>query len=373
VGITNWLRVAIGTAIGAAAVITAIMTVGRPQSRVGTVGRPQSALPPVNSFQTGMTEAGYKPTVFSSPAVDNSMRALRQNGVRWLSIQTAWYQPTDDSTEIAPSPTMTPTDASIVHLIKLSHRLGMRVFMDPFVNASSGNAWQADFHPPSWSAWFKAYDRAIVHYARLSQQNGVDLFAIGDENDSSDMNPALYAEYRTLIQQVRAVYHGKVTYGSDWPDYQKVTFWPLLDVVGIDAYFSLATGTGDPPTANLAAAWNRTANTIQSWRTKAGRHQPVIITELGYPSEVGAAQKPAFWVPDKPTDLTIQTRLYQATFQSIYRRPWLQGIYWFWWLNPSNTGWPGGPKDNGYGLQGKPALAVLRYYFTRPRTVTRST
>lgn len=327
-------------------------------------------LPSLTSRMKGMTEAGYTPLVFNSAAVRNAVNHLHHDGVTWLAIQTAWYQNTNSSTTIFPSAKKTPTDASVSQLIRLAHHDGMRVFLNPFVNSLQGSGWQALFHPRNVAQWFKSFDVYIAHYAQLANADHADLFAIGDEFDSLDTVPAYRPYWLHAIQIVRHDYHGPITYGADYPNYQSVTFWSALTDVGVDAYFPLSQDP-HPTTSALAASWNRIANQIENWRLSSGlANKPFLITELGYPSENGAAATPGSWFPDKAVNLRLQQQLYEATFESIWRRPWLKGIMWFWWANPSNPDWQGGPHNNGYTPRDKPAESVLKQYFRKSTSST---
>ena len=312
----------------------------------------------------GMTEAGYSATVFNTSAVTGALQRLHDDGVNWISIQVAWYQNNNSSNVISPSSTQTPTDASVTQLIKLAHQDGMRVFLNPFINSLQGSGWQALFHPTNVAAWFQSYDNYLEHYAKLAQADHVDLFAIGDEFDSMDTVPAYRPYWVQAVHVTRQYYHGPVTYGADYTNYQSVTFWNQLNEVGVDAYFPLSQ-SANPTLAQLTASWNQEADQIQAWRVSSGlTNKPFLITELGYPSENGAAANPGAWQPNQAVNLTLQQELYEATFQSIWQRPWLKGIMWFWWANPSNPNWQGGTTDNGYTLRNKPAEVTLRQYFT---------
>ena len=312
----------------------------------------------------GMTEAGYTAGAFTTTAVTGELKRLHNDGVNWLAIQVAWYQTNNTSTVIAPSATMTPTDASVTQLINLAHQNGMRVFLNPFINSMTGSGWQALFHPSNVAAWFQSYDNYLEHYAKLAQADHADLFAIGDEFDSMDTVPAYTPYWGKAIAVTREYYHGPVTYGANYTNYQDVTFWNQLDEVGVDAYFPLSQSS-DPTLTQLTASWNQEADQIQSWRVSSGlTNKPFLITELGYPSENSAAANPGGWEPNQPVNLTLQQKLYEATFESIWQRPWLSGIMWFWWANPSNPNWQGGPNDNGYTPRNKPVEATLKQYFT---------
>ena len=321
--------------------------------------------PPLTAPIRGMTEAGYKPLVFTTPQVTGELARLRRDGIDWLAIQVAWFQQTDASVDIQPSSRFTPTDASVRSLIALAHRSGMRVFLNPFVNSLEGNGWQANFQPSDPERWFHSFNDYLAHYAHLAQAAHADLFAIGDEFDSLDAVPAYRPYWLSAIATARRYYHGPIVYGADYPHYQQVTFWSALDAVGLDAYFPLAQDP-DPSTADLAASWRQIAAQIQAWRAAAGlTKKPFIVTELGYPSEDGAAAQPGAWLPHQPVNLALQQRLYAATLSTLGKEPWVRGIFWFWWANPSNPNWQGGLQDNGYTPRGKPAEATLRSYLTQ--------
>jgi hypothetical protein len=321
-------------------------------------------LPPLSAKMRGMTEAGYSPTVFDTKAVLGELPRLRKDGVRWLAIQVAWFQNTNTSDTIYPSRTKTPTDASVTRLIAAAHREGLRVFLNPFVNSMQGSGWQALFQPRSVPAWFQSFDHYLAHYAQLAQTDHADLFAIGDEFDSLDAVPAYRHYWITAIQVARRYYHGPIVYGANYVHYQQVTFWSALNDVGIDAYFPLSSAP-NPTTTQLESTWRTEANQIQAWRVRAGlTRKGFIITELGYPSEDGAAAYPGAWYPNRPVNLAIQQRCYIATLNTIWQEPWLRGLFWFWWANPSNPDWQGGPQDNGYTIRNKPAEITLRNYFT---------
>jgi hypothetical protein len=323
-------------------------------------------LPPLSAKMKGMTEAGYSPTVFDMPQVTGQLWRLRRDGVDWLAIQVAWFQNTNRSTVIYPSAKKTPTDASVTRLIAWAHRLGFRVFLNPFVNSFQGSGWQAYFEPSSIPAWFASYDHYLVHYAQLAQQDHADLFAIGDEFDTLDNVPAYRPYWIHAIQLARRYYKGPIVYGADYVHYQQVTFWSALNDVGIDAYFPLST-LPNPTVADLQASWRQLAASIQAWRVRTGlANKGFIITELGYPSEDGAAATPGAWFPNQPVNLAIQQKCYLATLTTIYQEPWVRGLFWFWWANPSNPDWQGGPNDNGYTPRGKPAEVTLRAYFAGP-------
>ena len=58
-----------------------------------------------------------------------------------------------------------------------------------------------------------------------------------------------------------------------------------------------------------------------------------------------------------------QARCYDAVFQAFYTKPWLQGIYWW----KVGTNGYGGPGDGSHTPWGKPAMDVVKKWYTDGR------
>jgi hypothetical protein len=168
--------------------------------------------------------------------------------------------------------------------------------------------------------------------------------------------------WSNLITNMRSRYSGKLTYSANWGalngnigGYQNVQWWNQLDYIGIDAYFPIA-NQNNTTLAGLTSAWQTTANTIQNWRTNAGLNKQVLFTEVGYQSADGAAQSPPGVTSSTPVDLQEQADSYQALLTVMNGRPWWDGAFWWSWdTNP----YAGGPNDNNFTPQNKPANQVL--------------
>lgn len=105
--------------------------------------------------------------------------------------------------------------------------------------------------PEQWDRFFEDYQTWIVAMARVAETHGVGLFCIGLEFAKAQK---FEARWRQIIAAVRAVYHGKLTYGGNWDSYQEVKFYDALDYIGVLAYFPL-TRTPDPSEAEIHAGW----------------------------------------------------------------------------------------------------------------------
>ena len=101
-----------------------------------------------------------------------------------------------------------------------------------------------------------------------------------------------------LIEQVRAVYRGTLTYAANFDNYHAVGFWQRLDLVGINAYFPLrrdinAELDSAQRLSVFRASWKRIFAEIRDFMEQhdlAGT--PVLFTELGYTRRKGSTVEP---------------------------------------------------------------------------------
>lgn len=109
---------------------------------------------------------------------------------------------------------------------------------------------------------------------------------------------ALDVKWRELIARLRERFPGPLGYAANFDQYQDVGFWDALDVIGINAYFSLRKELY--PFRNsreiyrqLGEGWRAVLGEIQTLRTERGLlDKPVIFTELGYTYRANSTFQP---------------------------------------------------------------------------------
>ena len=315
--------------------------------------RQSSSFRPV--FQKGMQYSTWSSDMYSTSLSNQSLELLRALGVEWVGINVFWYQTSIYTDDIHPDPEMSPTDSSVACAIARAHELGMKVMLRPVVDPMDGN-WRGLIVPTD--GWFAAYEQFVYHYAELAQKNGVELFSVGCELAST----TVFADkWQEIINGVKSRYSGPIVYCADWLSYKTISWWSLVDYVGIDAYFPLTNET-DPSFEELREAWVRIADEIETWQEGVGK--PVIFTEIGYRSVDGTNMEPWNYTRTGPIDLEEQALCYRAVFEAVWNRVWFYGMYWWYWdADPSI----GGPSDDGYSPNGKPAGDVVRDWYGRYR------
>ena len=277
---------------------------------------------------------------------------LAETGARDISLTVHWSQQNISSTEIAPDPRETRSDALILSLMRRARARGLRVMLFPilWLQEQAIGAWRGTIRPSDEARWWASYRRFIFHYAQLAARGGAQLFSVGSELSSMEGREQ---RWRQLIAEVRERFSGELIYSANWDHYHEVTFWSALDRIGFTGYYILSEHA-QPTLSQLRARWEGIRQRIEAWPGRGGR--PVVFTEVGYPSIDGASMRPWDYTGDRPVDLEEQRLCFEAFRQVWSQSPILDGVYfWNWWG-------PGGPNDRWYTLRGKPALATVQRF-----------
>lgn len=108
---------------------------------------------------------------------------------------------------LAAHPALSPSDQSLRAAIRRARRQGLHVFLKPQVDILVGG-WRGEItfsSESNWEAWFHSYRAFISHYARLAQEEGVELFSVGVELDAARHREA---DWRNVVQSVRELFRG---------------------------------------------------------------------------------------------------------------------------------------------------------------------
>jgi len=373
------LSLVMGALIGAG-VVLAVVGIVRQQSAKGQLSKPgrpaaeqvskaeitPKVLAPRSKgfeFQKGMSYVAWTGTGYSNSNSVKSMEEMAGLGVEWVSLNPTWYQDRVNATEVYPLRDKTPSDESLLFAIKKLHGLGLKIMLKPHLDiVRSQGRWRGEIgfaDPAGWQAWFASYTDFILHYARLAQQEQVQIFCIGTELTNAAVNQGQF--WKQLISRVREVYDGDLTYAANWhEEFDYIEFWDELDYAGLDPYFPLI--SSDRPTREqLVKTWQGWFAMVEQWQAKVDK--PLIFTEAGYKSSVGATDEPWKHASGGEVDLQLQADCYQALLENFYQQPWFYGVYWWHWgVNPRM----GGASHRGFTPQNKPAKEVIKTWYNKP-------
>jgi hypothetical protein len=255
-------------------------------------------------------------------------------------------------------------DSDLAAEIASAHRLGIKVTLKPHLWSNdfwSGNAWHGTVNqitPERHASWWRSYRAFALHYARLAESAGADLYCIGTE--LVEMTTRYPDEWRALIGDIRKQYHGKLSYAAHWDrELDSIAFWDALDYVGITAYFPLNL-PDSASVEDLVATWRPAHDRIAGIAGRSGR--PVLFLEAGYRPVAGTYREPWLYEGGTP-DLAAQARAYEAMFRAFSGDGWWRGVYiWKTFTDPQRAHREG--EDMGFAFRGLPAETVLARWFT---------
>jgi hypothetical protein len=252
--------------------------------------------------------------------------------------------------------TNTLSDSNIKIFASLAHKWRFQLMLRPILDEYSLNIerhWRGSIQPQDIGAWFASYTKLVIHYSRVAEADGFGWFDIGTELTSLT-NPPQTSYWDLLISRVRSNFHGKVLYSAnhDVPLIGDTGFWGELDAIGIDGFWSIEAPL-HPAFQDLVSGLQYVRDIISAAGVVYGK--PVILTEVGMPSEQGAFLHPWVWDDHTPEDLLAQQRYYHSvcTLRSV---PVLTGLY-YWQAGIYPLSDP--VHDTGYEFLGKPAATAM--------------
>jgi len=292
----------------------------------------------------------------NSQAAAESLARLREVGADTVAFIPFLYQETAASLEVSRSDAV--TDEELLAAIDAAHRLGFAVVVKPQVLV--GNGWAGTIDPgdeEGWRQWFAAYSQALLHYARLAEQQGAEWLVIGTEINRAAEQP----QWAQLIAEIRGCYRGRLTYAAhNIEGVHGFAYWHLLDCVGVSYYPSLG---GSAALPDLRRAVEGAVDRLAALSREMDR--PLWLLEFGIPSAQGAHREPWRWrqldEAGDGVDVGLQARVIDLWLENI-AQPWLYGaLIWCWYSNPR----AGGDADPHHTVQNKPAEALLRLHWQR--------
>jgi Ca2+-binding RTX toxin-like protein len=273
---------------------------------------------------------------------------------------------------------------------------GLKVVVKPHLETNN-RIWRAELAPTDPKAWFDSYKAMMVEYAKAAQAGGAEMICVGTEMNSMIDPTKVCSDGKTytqkwveIIDAVRAVYSGKVTYAATYDTVQKVGFWDKVDYIGVDAYIPSST-VNNPTVDQIVDAWVKPhfnpwirdtlhggKSVVDYYKALSEKYgKKVIFTEVGYKSMDGANKDPGVFGGSGTYDPQEQVDCYEALFKVMenYGGQWLAGSFLWSYYSFEN---PMAPVSEGgrdvqwtdYTTQHKPANAVVTTHYSGPAHVT---
>jgi hypothetical protein len=329
--------------------------------------RPADAEPwdrktPVRGMTVGPIESALHPGKgYGSPACARMMADLVRMGATWVSItpygRVLDLAPTGiDWTFEAPYP---QNRRAILAAMREAHATGLRVLLVPHLWVESGD-WRGEIDPKSeegWQRWARAYRQFLLAWAAVAREGKADMLSVGVELGSwltSRHAPSFFP----IIDDVRKVYEGPLTYSANWDDVESTIVLGALDVIGVNAFYPLAEKEG-APMGELFEGGQRVAERVRhladAW------HKPIVFTELGYTTRRDPAVRPWEW-PDRMSQVVVDQRAqadaYRGLLAPLLDEPSFLGFFvWRVYADPDDVSQE---AEWGFSPRGKLAELVVR-------------
>ncbi|MHB8362465.1 MAG: glycoside hydrolase family 113 [Patescibacteria group bacterium] len=317
-------------------------------------------LPIQVSYQRGIDILLYGNYPDIKGLTENLFTQLKSIGVNSIAINFPFYMDNLYSSSVYTGKS-TPTDSELQKILSIAHGFGFSTNLRPILDQKNlkggGDGWRGIIHPQNVANWFVSYTNMIVHYATLLQSVKGSILTIGAELNSMEQ----YTEYwDTLIQKVRSVFSGEITYSSNWwPQLisSNVQFWRQLNFISTDLFVPVQ----GPSVADMVSSWNPYLSALQ--QAYKQYNMPIVVTELGAASQEGSYSRP--WVSSSTGKYSSssQANYYEAAFTALHGLSFVKGVYI--WDIPFNQLLPGyNPStDTGFNPLGKEAESVIQKNF----------
>ena len=304
-------------------------------------------------FIKGVTFAPFaRKGVLSKKTTYQSLdNLIERTNANFIILVPNGAQQTPQSEQISFTSDATMSDEELIKLIEYAHGKGLGVALKPTANCMNGT-WRAHINffdedvvcEPKWGNWFKSYTEFQLHFAEIAEQCGCEMFIAGCEMVQTERREA---EWRKLIDDIRTVYHGMVSYNTDKYQEHNVKWWDAVDVISSSGYYPIHD-------------WERQLERIETVVKKFNK--PFFFAECGCMSTEGANLVPNDWAVRGKVDLTGQADWYRAMFAACEKRDWVGGFaLWDWRAKQYDIS--EACINGGYDVYGKPAEAVVAEFY----------
>lgn len=335
----------------------------------------------INERQIGVTfgfraKAGY----YESEMAKTEANAIAASGIKWVTLVATVFQENYAASFQFMDFELTPTDLELVDMINYLHSLGIKVQLRPMLEGLDGSDRIDTWFPYDCSTripgcatdhcakWFKSMKARTVHYAKIAERTGCELFCLDSELDRI---VHFSGEWKEIIKAAREVYSGPITSCHTCYlghiDFEAVVknknhWFYDLDMLSLSCYYKAADKPGTT-LAEMKAAFVPLRDKLRKVANEYGK--PILFGEVGCTSCEGGAMSPNGWRGTTPKyDGAEQANYLEAFVETFKNEPWWRGICWWKWDEQLERPFlDSDPAGNcGFTPKGKPAIELFRKY-----------
>lgn len=279
---------------------------------------------------------------------------LKQVGAGWVSFSPfAYHLPVGQLVDTFPRQWYGESTSGTIQNIDSAHAHELKVLIKPHIWVLNGTfTGDLDLDVSDRGVWEDRYTAFLLNYAHICEQHQVEMLSIGNELKTPINNHPEY--WLGLIDTIRTIYQGKLTYSANWDNFQYVPFWDKLDVIGVNAYFPLS-DSESPTLAELQKGWTPWMERINELKNRY--QKPLVFTEFGYRATTYCTQQPWDYSQAFSSESDCQSIAYQA-FMENYLGNEVSGVFIWKWFHHQDH-----PRNDKYSPQNRPAMEVVKRFF----------
>jgi hypothetical protein len=332
---------------------------------VGAQGWHESPMPGVRGMTIGPIENALHPgRGYGTERCARALHEAARMGANWVSLT-----PFGRIWDLAPTGVALTFEApfrdnrrAVKRAIDQAHAEGLRVLLIPQLWVETGG-WRGELElgdDEAWQRWADGYGDFILEWARVAHEANADMFSVGVELRSW-VTTTHAPSFVEVIRRARQIYPGLVTYAANWDDVEDTVILGELDVIGVNAFFPLAS----QPEAELDELQRGARDAARRMeRLSKAWNKPLLFTEFGYTTRKDPAVRPWEWpehLSDVVVDEVAQAEAYHSLLSAFIPNPWFAGFFvWRVYADPDDVSQE---AEWGFSPRGKRAELVLRDAF----------
>ncbi len=297
-----------------------------------------------------------------------SQERLFETGVNWICLCFTVEQENVFSRDIRFRFGHDVNDRDLMAVIENAHKRNVKVCLKPILNSGDG-IWRARITFPDsdqwgkdqyWDDWFASYGAFISYYACLAEETGCEMFCVGCEMLGTEHKEM---HWRKLIEDVRKVYSGRISYNTNHGHEYEVKWFDAVDLIGTSAYFPVG-AAGKTSVDDMACKWEEVRDEMEKVHKTFGK--PIIFMEIGCRSAKGCSAMPwDFEHRELPHDEDEQAAFYESCLRTFFNEKWFAGCFWWDWSSTIYDTQEEAFNDNGFNIHLKKAEQVIKNWYEK--------
>jgi hypothetical protein len=326
------------------------------------------------------------------PLYPQTLQNVSDLGSNWVFITPTWHYTYQNPPVLAVTPGKDPLTSDLEKIMDEALQKGLQVAIYPHSITPDGAAWwdTAKRDPGWWQSWFDQYANFLNNYADLAEKKGAAALIIGEagmlpgaaggslpDGTPSNVPPDADTRWSNIIEQIRSRFHGQLILALNYPQGTENPpgFTADFDQIYIQVSARLSEGSEYTDEELQQSVARIIVSDLGSF---AEKFQKPVILGVKYPSTDQAVtgcleiqdechgfnilDQPSTYAAEFHLDLQEQFDIYRAFLSQVNTTDWIAGFVTRGYYPPAEL------QDTSSSIHGKPAAALLWYWYPRLRS-----